>query len=241
MNLLSRMKHIYFVSENVSKYKEIENYLRKSNLNNSNNSNISIQLQMIKPEFEIQEIQSLDRSEIVIKKLQDAFSSVKSLINHQSQNQNHNQNISRDSNGESVGENIGGSNDETWIMVEDTSLCIDKMGGFPGAFIKYYLQSLPINGISYANWGSNATAYVTLGIGRFVFSSDNTSSLLSTRVFEGFIEGVIVEPRGKNGFGYDPIFKPSNSLITNAEMSMDEKELFNPRTNAFKKVLDFLG
>lgn len=231
MNLLSRMKHIYFVSENVSKYKEIENYLRKSNLNNSNNSNISIQMQMIKPEFEIQEIQSLDRNEIVIKKLQDAFSSVKSLINHQSHNQN--QNISR--------ENISGSNDETWIMVEDTSLCIDKMGGFPGAFIKYYLQSLPINRISYANWGSNATAYVTLGIGRCVFSSDNTSSLLSSRVFEGFIEGVIVEPRGKNGFGYDPIFKPSNSLITNAEMSMDEKELFNPRTNAFKKVLDFLG
>lgn len=214
MNLLSRMKHIYFVSENVSKYNEIENYLRKSNLNNSNNLNNSIQLQMIKPEFEIQEIQSLDRQEIVLKKLNDAFIESKNNLDVQK---------------------------ETWIMVEDTSLCIDKMGGFPGAFIKYYLQSLPINSISYANWGSNATSYVTLGIGRCVFSSDNTSSLISSRVFEGFIEGVIVEPRGKNGFGYDPIFKPSNSLITNAEMSMDEKELFNPRTNAFKKVLDFLG
>jgi len=201
------MKYIKFISENVSKYNEIVNYLKKIN-----NSNISIQ--MIKPEYEIQEIQSLDRQEIVLKKLNDAFIESKNNLDVQK---------------------------ETWIMVEDTSFFIDKMGGFPGPFIKYYLQSLPINSISYANWGSNATSYVTLGIGRCVFTSDNTSSLISSRVFEGFIEGVIVEPRGKNGFGYDPIFKPSNSLITNAEMSMDEKELFNPRTNAFQKVLDFIA
>jgi non-canonical purine NTP pyrophosphatase (RdgB/HAM1 family) len=207
------MKHIYFVSENVSKYNEIENYLRKSNLNNSNNS---IQLQMIKPEFEIQEIQSLDRQEIVLKKLNDAFIETKNNLDVQK---------------------------ETWIMVEDTSLCIDKMGGFPGAFIKYYLQSLPINSISHANCGSNATSYVTLGICKYLNDLDNDiveDNILSPRVFDGFIEGVITEPRGTNGFGYDPIFRPNGSLITNAEMSMDEKENFNPRTIGFQKVINFL-
>jgi len=213
------MKHILFVSENVSKYNEIVNYLKKIN-----NSNISIQ--MIKPVLEIQEIQSLDRNEIIIRKLQDAFLSIKSLINHQLHNQN-----------------ILYSNEGTWIMVEDTSLNIAKMGGFPGTFIKYYLQSLPVNSISHANWGSNATSYVTLGISRYVFSSDNDTkdNLLSARVFEGFVEGAIIEPRGENGFGFDPIFRPNGSLTTNAEMSMDEKEKYNPRTIAFQKVLDFFG
>jgi inosine triphosphate pyrophosphatase len=213
------MKHILFVSENVSKYNEIANYLKKID-----NSNISIQ--MIKPELEIQEIQSLDKNEIIIRKLQDAYSSIKSLINHQLHNQN-----------------ILYSNEGTWIMVEDTALNIAKMGGFPGTFIKYYLQSLPVNSISHANWGSNATSYVTLGIGRYVFSSgnDTKNNLLSARVFEGFVEGAIIEPRGENGFGFDPIFRPNGSLTTNAEMSMDEKEKYNPRTIAFQKVLDFLG
>jgi len=203
------MKHIKFISENVSKYNEIVNYLKKIN-----NSNISIQ--MIKPEYEIQEIQSLDRHEIVLKKLNDALIVSKNNLDVQK---------------------------ETWIMVEDTSFFIDKMGGFPGPFIKYYLQSLPLNVISYANWGSNATSYVTLGIGRYTFNDINivNNELLSTRVFEGFIEGVIVEPRGKNGFGYDPIFKPNGTHKTNAEMSMDEKELFNPRIIAFQKVLDFIA
>jgi non-canonical purine NTP pyrophosphatase (RdgB/HAM1 family) len=224
------MKHILFVSENVSKYKEIENYLK--NINNINNSNISIQ--MIKPELEIQEIQSLDRSQIIIRKLQDAYSTIKSLINHQSHNQSYNQ---------SHNQNILYSNEGTWIMVEDTSLNIAKMGGFPGTFIKYYLQSLPISSISHANWGSNATSYVTLGICRYLNDLDNDiveDNVLSARVFEGFIEGVIIEPRGTNGFGYDPIFRPNGSLLTNAEMSMDEKEKFNPRTIAFQKVINLL-
>ena len=218
------MKHIYFVSENISKYNEIENYLK--NINNINNSNISIQ--MIKPELKIQEIQSLDRSQIIIRKLQDAYSTIKSLINYQSNHQN-----------------ILYSNESTWIMVDDTSLNIAKMGGFPGSFIKYYLQSLSINSISHANWGSNVTSYVTLGIGRYVFNSTqvekNTGdNLVSVRVCEGFVDGVITEPRGENGFGYDPIFRPNGSLITNAEMSVDEKEKFNPRTLAFQKVINLL-
>ena len=237
------MKHILFVSENLSKYKEIENYLNKTNAN--------VSIQMIKPDLEIQEIQSLDRSQVIIRKLHDAYSSIKSLLNHHTIISNSNNN---DSNSNSTS--------ETWLMVEDTSLNIEKMGGFPGTFIKYYLQSLPITSISHNNWGSNATAYITLGICRCINNNVNSvdniadysvnniadysvnniadNSLVSVKVFEGLIDGLIVEPRGKNGFGYDSIFRPKGSHITNAEMSIDEKEQYNPRTIAFQKVLEFL-
>lgn len=207
------MKYILFVTENVSKYDEILNYLRSIN-----NSNISIQ--MIKPDIEIKEIQSLDRNEIIIRKLQDAYSSIKSLINYQ---------------------HILYNNKPIWIMVEDSALNIDKMGGFPGTFIKYYLQSLSVNNISHANWGSTAISYVTLGITRYVCGLDNNiDNLLSAKVFDGNIEGMITEPRGKNGFGYDSIFRPKGSLKTNAEMTCNEKEKYNPRIIAFSKVIDFL-
>ena len=158
--------------------------------------------------------QSLDRQEIVLKKLRDAFIASNSLINMQ---------------------HILDSEKETWIMVEDTSLCIDKLGGFPGPFIKYYLQSLSLSAIANANWASKANSYVSLAIGRY---SENNE--LIARYFENSIEGLIVEPRGTNGFGYDAIFRPEESNNTNAEMTMDEKEKFNPRTKAFQKVIDFL-
>lgn len=200
------MKHIIFITENVSKYKEIQNYISTSNAN--------ISIQMIKPDFELQEIQSLDRQEIVLKKLRDAFIASNSLINMQ---------------------HILDSEKETWIMVEDTSLCIDKLGGFPGPFIKYYLQSLSLSAIANANWASKANSYVSLAIGRY---SENNE--LIAKAFEDSIEGLIVEPRGTNGFGYDAIFRPEESNNTNAEMTMDEKEKYNPRTKAFQKVIDFL-
>jgi non-canonical purine NTP pyrophosphatase (RdgB/HAM1 family) len=200
-------KHIIFITENVSKFKEIENYISKSGIN--------VSIQMIKPEYEIQEIQSLDRQEIVLKKLRDAFAMSKQFINLQ---------------------NIQANNKEILIMVEDTSLCIDKMGGFPGPFIKYYVQSLPLNVIADANWGSSAQSYVSLAISKL-----DEHNELNAWVFEDCVVGNIVSPVGTNGFGYDMIFRPVGTNHTCAEMTMDEKKLFNPRTKAFQKVIKFLG
>jgi len=203
-------KHIIFITENVSKFKEIENYISKNGIN-------GMSIQMIKPEYELQEIQSLDRKEIVLKKLRDAIAMSKLLFNVQDMQYNEREN---------------------WIIVEDTSLCIEKMGGFPGPFIKYYVQSLPLNIIADANWGSSAQSYVSLAIGKL---DEHTDTELNARVFEDYTEGHIVKPTGSNGFGYDMIFRPVGTNYTCAELSMDEKELFNPRTKAFQKVINFLG
>jgi len=59
--------------------------------------------------------------------------------------------------------------------------------------------------------------------------------------FEGVINGTIAsEPRGTNGFGYDPIFVPENSNKTFAEMSLAEKNLLAHRARAFKKFSNFV-
>jgi len=57
----------------------------------------------------------------------------------------------------------------------------------------------------------------------------------------GKIEGNISsEPKGKNGFGYDPIFIPKNKRKTFGEMNSLQKYTIDHRSNAFKKIKKFL-
>jgi XTP/dITP diphosphohydrolase len=60
-------------------------------------------------------------------------------------------------------------------------------------------------------------------------------------VVEGHLPGSIAhQPRGTNGFGYDPIFLPSGSKRTTAEMSGDEKDAISHRGIAFRALAERL-
>ena len=54
---------------------------------------------------------------------------------------------------------------------------------------------------------------------------------------EGYISTI---PKGKNGFGYDPIFVPKNKIKTFGEMSSLQKYKIDHRYNAFRKIKKFL-
>ena len=57
----------------------------------------------------------------------------------------------------------------------------------------------------------------------------------------GKVEGKIShEAKGKNGFGYDPIFIPNKKSKTFGEMKPSEKYKLDHRYNAFKKIKKFL-
>ena len=58
---------------------------------------------------------------------------------------------------------------------------------------------------------------------------------------QGKVEGFISkESKGKNGFGYDPIFIPRNKIKTFGEMKSSEKYKMDHRFDAFKKIKKFL-
>ncbi len=57
----------------------------------------------------------------------------------------------------------------------------------------------------------------------------------------GKVEGKIsTEPKGKNGFGYDPIFIPQNKSKTFGQMKASIKYKIDHRFKAFKKIKKFL-
>jgi len=57
----------------------------------------------------------------------------------------------------------------------------------------------------------------------------------------GKVEGSIShQPKGKNGFGYDPIFIPNKNNKTFGKMKPSRKYKLDHRYNAFKKIRKFL-
>ena len=65
---------------------------------------------------------------------------------------------------------------------------------------------------------------------------DNT-----THLFEGVVSGSIVEqPRGKNGFGYDPVFQPDGFSSTFAELQPEVKNNISHRKRAVEKLSMFI-
>ena len=55
---------------------------------------------------------------------------------------------------------------------------------------------------------------------------------------EGVVEGKISEgEKGNKGFGYDPVFIPTSSLLHMAEIEESEKNLISHRANAFRSLI----
>jgi XTP/dITP diphosphohydrolase len=63
------------------------------------------------------------------------------------------------------------------------------------------------------------------------------SKVQSPQLFNGACEGrIIFDPRGKNGFGYDPLFVPDGFEQTFAELGEDVKNKLSHRAQALEKL-----
>lgn len=126
------------------------------------------------------------------------------------------------------------------LIVEDTSLYLDVLNGLPGPLIKWFIapDALGLRGLAELALAKDCLqAQATTWIGLLERSDAGTQ----IQFFEGCIQGQVHLPRGEQGFGWDPIFTPTGSLLSFAEMSLPEKQRFSMRRLAFEKLAAYLA
>jgi len=121
------------------------------------------------------------------------------------------------------------------VLVEDTSLELAGLGGFPGPLVRWLLTSVGPGGICrIAAAFEDPTATVRC----IAMASDGRAEVLGL----GVVTGKIVRaPRGTRGFGWDSTFSPDGcGGRTFAEMDESEKNAISHRMLAFQNLRDAL-
>lgn len=121
------------------------------------------------------------------------------------------------------------------VIVEDTCLCFNALGGLPGPYIKWFLEKLKPEGLHKMLAGfedKSAEAVCT-----FAYSSGDPKD--EVLLFHGRTAGTIVEPRGDNNFGWDPCFQPKGYTETYAEMDKAVKNGISHRRRAVDALREY--
>jgi XTP/dITP diphosphohydrolase len=123
------------------------------------------------------------------------------------------------------------------VIVEDAGLFIDALKGFPGPYAAYAYKTVGNKGLL------KLMQNVDDRKARFRSAIAYCDSEKAPMVFEGEAEGEITVAErvgnGRSGFGFDPIFKPSGSGKTFAEMTLEEKNGFSHRAKAVRKFSEW--
>lgn len=125
-------------------------------------------------------------------------------------------------------------NQEGSFVIEDNSLFLKCLNGLPGPLIKWFLKTVGNEGlVKMASTFGDDTAEARVVVG---YRSENGE----INYFEGIMTGKIVEPRGTNGFGWDPVFQPDGETKTYGEMTLEEKNVTSCRKTAFQKLKEYI-
>jgi XTP/dITP diphosphohydrolase len=132
---------------------------------------------------------------------------------------------------------FGREHTDGWVIAEDSGLEVDALSGRPGVLsARYAPEGAPaiakLLGELAAIEGRRAR-YVS----ELVLLSPDDRELRGTGTLEGRIAH---EPRGSEGFGYDPIFIPDCDERTVAELGNDWKAEHSHRARAARALLQAL-
>ncbi|HHW93159.1 MAG TPA: RdgB/HAM1 family non-canonical purine NTP pyrophosphatase [Clostridiaceae bacterium] len=125
------------------------------------------------------------------------------------------------------------------VMADDSGLCVDALDGAPG------IMSARFGGLGIGDDDKNTRL---LDLLEKMGDVDRTAAFHCSlavifpdgrqELFSGVCRGTIAkEPKGTNGFGYDPVFIPAGERRTLAEMKEGEKHAISHRGKAVRAFL----
>ena len=239
-----RQQDVYFITGNAKKRAEVEDILKKHwdlTISSSSSSSSSSSLEsttttptpdvdswsgapirLLTCPLDLPELQGENAVDIAIEKGRMATDILKNTIKNNNNN--------------------GVVNDFA-VIVEDTSLCFNALGGLPGPYIKWFLDKLGHEGL------------VTLLAGHEDKSAFAQCIVVYCRyghepmAFVGKTDGHIVSPHDdrrkkeeekKKTFGWDAIFQPAGYTSTYAQMGIEEKNSISHRLKAFRQLAEYL-
>ena len=121
-------------------------------------------------------------------------------------------------------------------VADDSGICVDALNGMPGVFSARWSGR---HGDDAANLRLLLAQLTDMPDERrgaqFVCAAALVLPDGREHVSEGVVTGQLIrEPRGQNGFGYDPIFVPGSADITTAEMDPADKDRISHRGKALR-------
>ena len=129
-------------------------------------------------------------------------------------------------------------------IADDSGLCVNALNGMPGVLsarwsgaevdVDQENLNLVLKQISDVPDVRRGAQFVCAAVAVFPDGVE--------LIARGVVEGEITRtPKGSNGFGYDPIFKPNNSSKTTAELTAEEKDAISHRGQALRDLAKQLG
>jgi inosine triphosphate pyrophosphatase len=130
--------------------------------------------------------------------------------------------------------------DFDYLLVEDVSLDLDALNGFPGPYCKPMLEAIGPDGLwDVMSRYEDRNATVTCTVGAMSVREAGDSS--ETNVFVGSIRGTMVPPRGDVKHGkasWNSVFQPAGFAKTFGELQFVEQAEISHRRIALEKFLE---
>ncbi|MEO6203846.1 MAG: RdgB/HAM1 family non-canonical purine NTP pyrophosphatase [Mycobacteriales bacterium] len=127
-------------------------------------------------------------------------------------------------------------------IADDSGLAVDALNGMPGVLSARWCGR---HGDDLANTalllGQLADVPAERRTARFVCAAAAVLPEGTELVVEEAMTGRVIDaPRGSNGFGYDPVFVPTDEQRTSAELTSAEKDAISHRGKAFRSLVPLL-
>jgi XTP/dITP diphosphohydrolase len=127
-------------------------------------------------------------------------------------------------------------------VADDSGLAVDALNGMPGALSARWAGR---HGDDIANLELLLGQLTDVPEERMGAAFVCAAALVVPDGLETVVHGewagrIVREPRGANGFGYDPIFVPEGGERTSAELSPEEKDAASHRGRAMQALLPHL-
>ena len=121
---------------------------------------------------------------------------------------------------------------DDYVLADDSGLCVDALGGEPG-----------VKSARYAGEGASDADKINKLLGKMEDKTDRGAKFVTNIAFispdgkelvtQGEVRGrILKEPRGENGFGYDPVFFSDELGKSFAEAAPEEKNSVSHRSRA---------